>query len=95
MNPTTRAKYPENWKKISTALREQIPYCEVCFKADYQVPHLTVHHRDYNPANNAQENLLVCCPKCHFAIQVDEGNAGKILPLQSHRGTLNLQATLF
>lgn len=38
------------------------PVCESCGK-----PHrkLHVHHRDENPANNAEGNLKTLCPSCH------------------------------
>lgn len=95
MRNETKEKYPKNWAEISQKIRTLIPICEICGKTPCDGITLTAHHRDYNPANNNPENLLVCCQGCHFAIQVDEGKAGKILPIETHRGTLHLQPSLF
>ena len=33
---------------------------------------LTVHHKDHNPANNSQDNLVVLCRKHHAALEALE-----------------------
>lgn len=32
---------------------------------------LTVHHRDADPSNNQDDNLVALCQRCHFAADMD------------------------
>lgn len=69
MRPETKAKYPGDWKEISKVLRDKVGKCERCGKVPGEGQWLTVHHKDYNPANNKRGNLIVLCPACHFYVQ--------------------------
>jgi len=72
--PMKRALYPENWDKISLAVRREAGWvCEWC-GAENGKPNpatsskvvLTVAHLDHNPANCARENLRALCQRCHL-----------------------------
>lgn len=65
MKPT----YPSNWREISRVVIAARDYrCERCHKSPPEIPWCTTHHIDGNPQNNHDDNLFVCCPKCHFFI---------------------------
>lgn len=71
MNPKTKALYPKNWKLISLTIKGERNYeCEGCgqYGNRFNNP-LTVHHIDFNPQNNASENLLLLCARCHLKVQ--------------------------
>lgn len=74
MRPETKAKYPINWKHISRwTISARGNKCEECGrtpKLDNIV--LTVHHIDYDPSNNALDNLAVLCQGCHLRRQARE-----------------------
>ena len=68
--------YPANWKAISWQVRAEAGnQCEIC---DCQNGYpqrdtgakviLTVHHLDFNPANNEPWNLIALCQRCHNRI---------------------------
>lgn len=65
--------YPSNWEEISAWTRIRAGNkCELC-DAINSKPHpetgsrvvLTVHHLDFNPANNQEYNLMALCQRCH------------------------------
>lgn len=74
MRPETKALYPPNWKAISSwTIKARGSRCESCGsnkEDDGKV--LTVHHIDYNPANNELSNLVVLCQGCHLRRQARE-----------------------
>lgn len=68
--------YPADWPAISARVKlEAGGKCEICDAMDGR-PHpvtgskvvLTTAHLDHNPANNARENLLALCQRCHNRI---------------------------
>ena len=64
-----KVPYPDNWSQISAeTIQRRGRHCERCGKGYGEVPWLTTHHIDGNPQNNVDDNLYVCCPKCHFFI---------------------------
>jgi len=71
MRPETKALYPKNWKAISAFIKRARSYtCEGCGQVGNKPGNpLTVHHIDYNPANNVSTNLLLLCAKCHLRLQ--------------------------
>uniref|UniRef100_A0A6H2A2S6 Putative homing endonuclease n=1 Tax=viral metagenome TaxID=1070528 RepID=A0A6H2A2S6_9ZZZZ len=71
MRPETKAAYPKNWREISLEIRGSRNYtCEGCGQYGSRPGNpLTVHHIDYNPANNPPGNLLLLCAKCHLKVQ--------------------------
>jgi len=66
-----RALYPADWEAIAEAIKTAASWrCEQCGH-----PHepaagytLTVHHIDGDPGNNAPENLVALCQRCHLGL---------------------------
>jgi len=70
IKPENKKFYGREWKKIRKKLIEKIGRkCEICGRTDEQI-WLTVHHKNRNPADNREENLLVVCPRCHFICEM-------------------------
>ncbi|MFM7575617.1 MAG: HNH endonuclease [Microcystaceae cyanobacterium] len=84
-------RYPTNWSEIAeeqkrlanwTCQRCGLDGCPAWYAqlVGYSLSQqkrleLSVHHCDYNPANNAPENLKVLCSGCHlFYHQRGQGN---------------------
>jgi 5-methylcytosine-specific restriction endonuclease McrA len=66
----TLGLYPVNWTEIASKIRERDAWaCRIC-SADSSSK-LCVHHIDYNPANNAPENLVTLCDECHRAVHAE------------------------
>ncbi len=76
------APYPLDWVSIASRLKEKRGYCcEGCgHHGSTPGQILTVHHIDFNPANNDESNLLVLCQKCHLALQ--QGNPPSLIRLR-------------
>ena len=51
---------------VTTIKRKNKLCCERC--GDDNLHHLTVHHRDEDRRNNAEDNLQTLCANCHFEI---------------------------
>jgi hypothetical protein len=88
MRPDTKARYPKDWDRIAYKLKVERNFtCEGCDQQGNQWHNpLTVHHVDYNPANNTRRNLLVLCAKCHLKLQ--QGTVPRLL--QERKGQLRL-----
>ena len=71
MRAETKERYPDNWREISQATIEaRGGKCEDCgARSGYSFKVLTVHHIDYDPANNDPANLVVLCQGCHLRRQ--------------------------
>lgn len=71
MRPETKANYPKDWAEISRrTIKERHYICEGCGQRGSRPRNiLTVHHIDYNPANNVPGNFLVLCASCHLRLQ--------------------------
>lgn len=76
------SRYPDNWNEIATKLKEKADWkcshCQMqCIKPNDDVSSLTiserrrrtlsVHHANYQPEDNRQENLICLCSGCHLA----------------------------
>lgn len=63
----SRAAYKTaSWKQArKTAIARAGRACTTCGTGD----DLTVHHRDHDNLNNAQDNLLVMCRSCHARLE--------------------------
>ena len=64
--------YPENWKEIAVAIKQEAGWkCVRCGEPhDPITGHtLTVHHLDINPANCEWWNIPALCQRCHLTIQ--------------------------
>jgi 5-methylcytosine-specific restriction endonuclease McrA len=81
--PIDRQRYPENWKKLSRAIKEAADWqCCRCGQqylrpgedasqlpcAERVVKTLNVHHANRIPEDNREENLMPICTVCHLAL---------------------------
>jgi len=66
IRPEMKKFYSKDWHYIANKLKRSLPYCESCFDIPVNRNCLTVHHVDFNPANNDVSNLLVLCARCHL-----------------------------
>lgn len=76
---TEKLIYPWDWSFIATEAKRKAGYkCQNCSRAPDSPgnPVITVHHKDHNPLNNDETNLIVLCARCHLQI---EGNYRKTL----------------
>lgn len=71
MRPETKALYPDNWREISQACIERANrICQDCHRTDRTGDIiLTSHHKDYDPSNCADDNLVCLCQGCHLKRQ--------------------------
>jgi len=58
--------YKGNWSRISKWVRETVGHCVACGNRPVNKNCLTVHHIDFNPANNELSNLVCLCARCHL-----------------------------
>lgn len=87
--PIDRKRYPDNWEEIAREIKRASDWtCQECGRdcslsrlisdrsrrARYT---LTVHHQDYNPANNDRSNLIALCSGCH--LQKHKGQRGNLV----------------
>ena len=49
-------------EKVLEIQKNRCIYCGEVF-SEYTIP--TNHHRDHNQHNNREDNILVCCDRCH------------------------------
>lgn len=47
-------------------MRKKYVSCQICALNEPDI--LVIHHKDGNPRNNIEENLIVLCPNCHARI---------------------------
>lgn len=61
--------YTEDWSIISKNLRDEKEWtcsqCKYQAKNEFDKQNIHVHHKDRNPQNNSDENLIVLCANCH------------------------------
>ncbi len=75
------SRYPKNWKEIATAVKEKAQWrCANCgmqcirpnddvkdlSKSERMRRTLTVHHQNYQPECNDEDNLIALCTGCHL-----------------------------
>jgi hypothetical protein len=79
-----RARYPDNWKLLAKAIKEDVGWkCEWC-PAEHGKPHpitnskvvLTIAHLDHQPENCDRSNLKALCQKCHNTYDASERQRG-------------------
>lgn len=71
--PCDYSKYPSNWKNLRIAILSRAENrCELCggFNGEKQWKTggkivLTIHHINYNTADNRLYNLIALCQRCH------------------------------
>jgi hypothetical protein len=76
------SRYPDNWKVIALKIKEKAHWkCEKCglqclkpnqntkglTKSERAKLTLTVHHRNYRPEDNSENNLIALCSGCHLS----------------------------
>ena len=64
--------YPDDWPQIAKAVKDEADW--MCEREDCKAQHasgyvLTVHHLDGDSMNNARENLIALCQRCHLKEQ--------------------------
>lgn len=67
-----RPRYPPNWDEIAQRVKEAAGWrCQECGHPHDPASHyvLTVHPRDGDPSNNAPDNLIALCQRCHLRAQ--------------------------
>lgn len=87
--PMDRSRYPKNWKEIADGVKRESNWkCEECGldcfpymttrlnRSEMAKRTLTVHHQDYNPANNERDNLIALCSACH--LRKHQGKRGNV-----------------
>ena len=77
----SNSRYPNNWNEITLNLKQKAGWrCQKCglqcLKPSDKTAHLTksdrakltlaVHHRNYQPEDNREENLVCVCTGCHL-----------------------------
>jgi 5-methylcytosine-specific restriction protein A len=66
IKPENRKFYGREWRRIRRKILQERGYkCEKCGRTAKDT-NLTIHHKDRNPKNNSNDNLIVVCPRCHF-----------------------------
>ena len=76
-----RTRYPANWDEIALKVKRKAKWtCQQCGKKCLKPSHdrsnftksekakltLTVHHKNYRPEDNSEENLIALCSGCHL-----------------------------
>lgn len=56
-------------RKRARDIKKDVTYCEWCNRDD--IP-LEVHHKDCNPLNNNELNLVKLCCVCHYEVHKDD-----------------------
>jgi 5-methylcytosine-specific restriction endonuclease McrA len=75
-------RYPKNWKAIALKIKEKANWkCDKCglqclkpsdsrkglTRSEISKITLTVHHRNYQPEDNSENNLIALCSGCHLS----------------------------
>lgn len=75
-------RYPKNWKEIAFNIKVKADWkCQKCgtqclrptddksklSKSERSKLTLTVHHFNYQPEDNREENLIAVCSGCHLS----------------------------
>jgi len=77
--PMDRSLYPDDWDNIALQVKEKADWtCQRCGKQCYRPGQpaldrrkvLTVHHKDHDPQNSADDNLEALCAPCHLREEV-------------------------
>lgn len=86
IRPEEKARYPEDWRHISRAIRARAndicegspghyPNCRAVNGEPHPVTGsrvvLTVAHLDHQPENCEADNLMAMCQRCHLAYDAE------------------------
>lgn len=69
----TRKDYPPKWRAIALRIKNKANWkCQKCKVEHNPVKgiQLGVHHKDGNPMNSSDSNLIALCRKCHLMEQM-------------------------
>lgn len=92
--------YPPDWPQIAISLKRKAGWmCEKCgeffpnetgskfveIRGRRTIITLTVHHKDRNPWNCKQENLIVLCSPCHCRAELPLIQAEKRREAEKHQ----------
>lgn len=70
MNPNN---YPKGWNLIANDIKQKAGWkCQRCGAPKSQIAgqRLTVHHKDGDPQNCNESNLIALCQTCHLKEQI-------------------------
>lgn len=78
--PIDYKKYPGNWKEIrAKILKRANGSCELCPAEQgklhwktYSKVVLTIHHINFDIADNRDSNLIALCQRCHIKLDAGE-----------------------
>jgi len=93
--PIDRKRYPAYWDTLALAIKTKAMWrCRHCLRqclrpgegdglsrSEKAKATLTVHHANFTPEDNREENLIPLCAPCHLAIH-GRGRKGNISPGQ-------------
>jgi len=68
-----RKDYPPEWRQIALRIKNKANWkCQICGTApsNKQGKTLGVHHKDGDPINNNDSNLIALCQPCHLREQI-------------------------
>jgi len=71
--PTNHKDYPPNWHEIALRIKAKANWkCQKCHAEHNPVKgiQLGVHHKDGQPSNCSDSNLIALCRKCHLMEQM-------------------------
>lgn len=65
-----RARGPE-WDILSRSIKSRDGYkCQLCGDNGKDGNFLVVHHKDKNPFNDAPNNMITLCSRCHDRMHI-------------------------
>jgi 5-methylcytosine-specific restriction endonuclease McrA len=85
------SRYPKNWPEIATKIKQKVHWrCQSCLrqclkpgdntskltKSERTAKTLVVHHCNYTPEDNREENLMALCTACHLSLHT--GRRGNV-----------------
>jgi 5-methylcytosine-specific restriction endonuclease McrA len=83
MSVTVRDKYGlKEWKQLREVILARDSHrCRLCGADAY----LHIHHQDGDRTNDAPENLITLCERCHSRVHARKGRQGRPPELQERR----------
>jgi len=66
IRPEMKHYYGKEWQGCSKWIIKTVAHCVACGRSPSKQVILTVHHIDFDPANNDMSNLVCLCARCHL-----------------------------
>lgn len=98
--PMQRELYPDDWKEIALAVKEESGWkCEECGKQcrkpgepfDTHRRTLTVSHQDHDPMNVERSNLKALCAPCHLRYDAAHHAESRRVRRDAERGQMVIE----